>query len=432
MAGLVMIVVTFWQTARFAFPYYAHTYPFAWYGLIIFLDGLLWWVWNDGIIFRKPRAFVTLLFWSAIFWFFFEICNLRLQNWYYAGVPPQGLRAHLEAYLDFATVLPGIFLVYRLLCCLSIPRHVKTRFKLSQKLRRYWVATGILMLITVMVFPALFFPFVWGALIFLLEPLCARYQSTSLLRQAERGDWTNLVRLLLAGLMCGGYWEFWNYWSLEKWIYTVPFFSEGKLFEMPYLGFLGFPLFAVQCFVMTNCVFFVRGGEHWNPQTRGRKETPPFYKVAYTAMIVLGLLMSEFSYSHMEQHTIDSRLHSIEQTLEDISPDDAHKLAKKGWRYPTQILRQWAQASQSIAVPFRLPIRQRLELAALLQMGPANARLLERAGVSTREKLAQQDPDKLFAMLDRINQAVRIRQSPLVKRRIVAWINGAKRKTALY
>jgi len=35
-------------------------------------------------------------------------------------------------------------------------------------------------------------------------------------------------------------WEFWNYGANEM-TYTVPFFGNVKIFEMPVLGFLGFP-----------------------------------------------------------------------------------------------------------------------------------------------------------------------------------------------
>ena len=41
-----------------------------------------------------------------------------------------------------------------------------------------------------------------------------------------------------------------------KWIYTVPGLSDWKLFEMPVLGFLGFPPFALECFTM----YVFRGG----------------------------------------------------------------------------------------------------------------------------------------------------------------------------
>ena len=56
--------------------------------------------------------------------------------------------------------------------------------------------------------------------------------------------------LLAAGLICGFLWEFWNYWALTKWTYTVPYFGDIKLFEMPVLGYLGFPPFAIECWAM--------------------------------------------------------------------------------------------------------------------------------------------------------------------------------------
>jgi hypothetical protein len=55
---------------------------------------------------------------------------------------------------------------------------------------------------------------------------------------------------LLGGLVCGILWEFWNFWARTKWIYAVPILSEIKIFEMPVLGFLGFPPFAVECYVL--------------------------------------------------------------------------------------------------------------------------------------------------------------------------------------
>ena len=59
-----------------------------------------------------------------------------------------------------------------------------------------------------------------------------------------------LINLMLSGLICGVIWEFWNYWSGTKWIYNVPILPDLKIFEMPVLGFGGFPPFAVECFVM--------------------------------------------------------------------------------------------------------------------------------------------------------------------------------------
>jgi len=440
--GLMTVVFAFWGTIRYTFPFYAHTYPFAWYGLILFLDGLLWWRWNEGLILKRPREFAVLLFWSAIFWFFFELWNLRLQNWYFVGVPPGGLWPHVEAYLDFATVLPGMFLVYRLLCHLKIPRRVKTEFVLKGWTQNASLVVGFFMLILPMVFPHYFFPLVWGAFAFLLDPLCAKFGARSLLMDGKKGEWTTFVRLLLAGIICGGYWELCNFWSLEKWIYTVPFFSEGKFLEMPHLGFLGFPPFCVQCFVMTNALYLLRGGRHWDPEaprphfldaeTDRPKAVRTTQKTIYFAMMVLAVFFSEWCYAKMRIHTIDSRSEPLKQILQDISTHDAKKLGNEGWSYPKEVLRNWKKAKILIRVPFRDRIRRRLELVSLLNMGTANARLLESAGIDSREKLGRLKADELFPKLIMVNQRLGLRDNPLLKRRVVAWISAAGRQSAFY
>lgn len=440
--GLITVVFTFWGTANYIFPFYAHTYPFAWYGLILFLDGLLWWRWNESLIVKRPREFGVLLFWSAVFWFFFEAWNLRLKNWYFVGAPPQGPWPHVEAYLDFATVLPGMFLVYRLLCRLKIPGRVKTEFVLKAWSQKASLLVGFFMLVLPLVLPDYFFPMVWGAFAFLLEPICARFGARSLLVEGKIGEWTTFVRLLLAGIICGGYWELCNFWSLEKWVYTVPFFSEGKFFEMPYLGFLGFPPFCVQCFIMINALYLLRGGSHWdleaprpyflNAGPEKLKAVRTKQKIIYFLIVVIALLFSEWSYANIKIHTIDSRSESLKQILEDISPHDAMSLIKKGWRYPEQVLGNWNEAKESIRMASCDRIRRRLELVSLVRMGAANARLLERAGIYSTEKLGRQKVDLLFPELIRVNQSMRLRKKPLLKRRVVAWINAARRQSAFY
>ncbi len=431
--GLITVGTTFWSTIHFTFPFYAHTYPFAWYGFIVFIDGLLWWRWNEGLILARPREFVTLLFWSAVFWFFFEIWNLRFKNWFFVGAPAGDLWPHVEAYLNFATVLPGMFLVYRLICRLKIPKQVKTRFVLKTGIRKACPIIGIVMIVLPLIYPDYFFPLVWGSLIFLLEPVCARWGGRSLLADAERGEWTTFVRLLIAGLVCGGYWELCNFWSLEKWVYSVPFFSQGKLFEMPYLGFLGFPPFCVQCFVMLNAVYLLRGNRHWDPEAPLRKEVGrTIRKPVYWLMIVFCFLLSEWSYSKMNAHTVESYSETLRQTLEDISPSAASKLTNAGWRYPEEVLKNWDEAKTVIQVPLRDRIHDRLGLVTLAHMGWANARLLEGAGVDSPKKLAAKNPDELFPELTRVNRSLQLRQTPLVKRRIVALINAAKRRSAVY
>jgi hypothetical protein len=60
------------------------------------------------------------------------------------------------------------------------------------------------------------------------------------------------ISFLLAGGVCGFLWELWNFRAGLKWAYTVPFVGSLEIFEMPLLGFLGFSLFALECYVMVN------------------------------------------------------------------------------------------------------------------------------------------------------------------------------------
>jgi hypothetical protein len=47
----------------------------------------------------------------------------------------------------------------------------------------------------------------------------------------------------------------WNYYSLAKWIYSVPYVHRFSLFEMPLLGFAGYLLFGLECTVVGNIVW---------------------------------------------------------------------------------------------------------------------------------------------------------------------------------
>ncbi|GAB4369845.1 MAG: hypothetical protein Kow0042_11760 [Calditrichia bacterium] len=113
---------------------------------------------------------------------------------------------------------------------------------------------GLLFLIVPLLAPASIAPYlaapVWMGMVFLLDPLNYSWKRESLWRDWSRGDLGRLLRWFLAGLIAGFLWEFWNFWAATKWIYTVPILSDVKIFEMPVLGYLGFPAFALEIFVM--------------------------------------------------------------------------------------------------------------------------------------------------------------------------------------
>jgi hypothetical protein len=67
-----------------------------------------------------------------------------------------------------------------------------------------------------------------------------------------RGDWRLVVSSALAALICGWFWEMWNYYSLAKWEYVIPFVHRFQVFEMPILGYAGYLPFGLECAVIAH------------------------------------------------------------------------------------------------------------------------------------------------------------------------------------
>ena len=111
---------------------------------------------------------------------------------------------------------------------------------------------GVAFLVLPLIFPRYCFPLVWGAMFFLLDPICDLLGGDSLIARFLAGERRKHLCLLAAGLMCGLWWEAWNYFAITKWVYTLPVLNGWKVFEMPLPGFLGFPPFALECAVMYN------------------------------------------------------------------------------------------------------------------------------------------------------------------------------------
>jgi len=68
------------------------------------------------------------------------------------------------------------------------------------------------------------------------------------------GDWRPVLEPALAALVCGFLWELWNYGSLAKWHYSIPFVQRFPLFEMPLLGYSGYLPFGVECALIMQLV----------------------------------------------------------------------------------------------------------------------------------------------------------------------------------
>jgi hypothetical protein len=246
-------------------PFAPWFYPLAWWSYIFIVDGIIFRIQGNSLILSRRREFLLMIPWSVAFWLFFEMINLRTQNWYYINVIGNLWLRWVGYFISFATVLPGMFETYELLGCLNLYSKVKTRaIVFSKSWMPIFYLIGTFFLFLPLVFPRYCFPLIWLGVFFLLDPINYLHESSSLIRDWEKGNFRRLLLLLTAGLVCGFLWEFWNFWATSKWVYTVPFFGQLKIFEMPLAGFLGFPFFVVEAFVFYNFISLFRFNRNWD------------------------------------------------------------------------------------------------------------------------------------------------------------------------
>ncbi len=228
-------------------------YSLIWWSYIIMIDGIIYRLRGSSLIVNRTGRFFLLIPWSVAIWLIFEGFNLVLKNWHYVGVTKETMIRWPGYFVAFGTVLPAILETRDLLSALGI--FEKSRLnpvRVQASWYRPMIITGTLCLILPLLFPQYGFPLIWLGFVFLLEPFNHRTGRPSLLKDMQEGKIGNLYQLLLSGMICGLLWEFWNFWAVSKWIYTVPIAGQIKLFEMPVLGFFGFPPFALECFVMVH------------------------------------------------------------------------------------------------------------------------------------------------------------------------------------
>lgn len=229
--------------------------PLAWTGYILFVDGVVWTRRGRSLLISRTGEFLLVIPLSIVCWLVFEAYNLHIRNWHYEGLPERLWVRWLGYGWSFATIFPGVFETAELIESLGVDRRFRVQ---GGAVRR-----GVLILLVVLgVFCLtlpLFLPWstarylavlVWLGFVFLLDPVNYWLGTRSLLRDWEEGRLARLVSLMLAGLVCGVLWEFWNYWAEARWVYDVPIAQNLKIFEMVLPGYLGFLPFALECYLM--------------------------------------------------------------------------------------------------------------------------------------------------------------------------------------
>ncbi len=258
LAGLVVIVAAeglLLGGHRLAAEWFT---PVVWTGYVLLLDGLVARLRGRSYLTTGRVELVLVALVSVGAWWLFELYNAprfwrgggaaRGLWWHYHGLEPNLFLRRVGYDWAFATILPALFLTAAALRATVLARVRVRPWAPSPALRRAAVALGaVAAALPLLVVNVWLVPLVWVGGILLLEPLNARAGRPSWLGDLARGDASRLCALLVAGAVCGLLWEFWNYWAATRWTYTVPYLGHVKLFEMPVLGYLGFPPFALEC-----------------------------------------------------------------------------------------------------------------------------------------------------------------------------------------
>ena len=239
-------------------PVYTFFTPIQWWNYIFLADAVVAGRQKDSLITGRPVEFGIMLVLSNVCWLVFEGYNLLLKNWYYINLAPESWQRMLGSFIAFATIFPGIFISADLLETFGLFRGMKSKPRtISSAFLVGSLAAGAAAVLFPVIFPSPYvFGLVWLGFFFLLEPINYWRGNSSIYADIEQGNWRRLWLLFSGGALCGFLWEFWNFWAGAKWIYTVPFTENLKYFEMPLLGLLGFPPFALECFALYH---FTRG-----------------------------------------------------------------------------------------------------------------------------------------------------------------------------
>lgn len=254
--GALAVLIISWSLAWTRLPcfefFQRHTFIPLWFSYIVVANGLCFRQTGKCPMLHTPVYFLFLFLLSAVFWWYFEYLNQFVRNWYYTGVDYGPITYSIHATISFSTVLPA---VYTTRIWLSETKWFKQRFDGFPPLRKSGsiLFTWVILLVTcagligVSLWPDELFSLLWIAPLLILTSLQRIAGQTSIFSAMADGDWRPAISAALAALICGFLWEMWNYYSLAKWIYNVPYVHRFKIFEMPILGYMGYLPFGLEC-----------------------------------------------------------------------------------------------------------------------------------------------------------------------------------------
>ena len=254
----VALIVVFWplnwllpdETRRTSYLFFP-----LWLGYVLVVDALVAARSGTSILTRSRIEFIFLFLASAPAWWLFELINHRTRNWEYLGGRAfSPLQYAILATISFSTVMPAVFETAELIRTFRWTERFARGPRLSPTgvMVGGLLLSGFAMLALTLLWPKYCYPLVWGAVFLILEPLNVLFGRRTFFDWLGEGDWRPVMALSVGALVCGFFWEMWNFYSYPKWVYHTPGAQYLHVFEMPLLGYLGYLPFAWELYALRN------------------------------------------------------------------------------------------------------------------------------------------------------------------------------------
>jgi hypothetical protein len=242
-AGVAVIAFGWGTSLARIDPFHAYWFDLVWAGFILAADAVVWARAGYSLLHGGGWRLLAMFALSAPFWWAFEVANWRLGNWNYVGTSVYAGQSHLALKtLSFVFVLPALAESRDLLRSLvrfpsppAIPLPGVTAAAL--------VAGGLVCVPLLYLFPDQAFPLVWLAPLAVLDGIADLRGRPSIIGLVREGRAGPVLLMATAGLGTGILWELWNWGALPFWQYRIPYVGFWPVFEMPVLGYLGYPPF---------------------------------------------------------------------------------------------------------------------------------------------------------------------------------------------
>ena len=233
----------------------------AWWSFILIVDSLNFRRTKSSLLSKPLKDFLFVAYISVFVWLIFELFNLRLRNWSYFDLPSSLLERWAGYFLAFASVIPAMKELSLFFEGILKKKFALFRIGVAPALLKFLMLAGAASIVLALTFPRIFFPLTWLCFIFLLEPVNFWLKNQTLLRDLEKREWSRFGCWVLAGLVAGILWEFWNFLAKSHWEYSLPYLNFWRVFQMPLLGYTGFLPFGLEIFAINELLLSLR--ERW-------------------------------------------------------------------------------------------------------------------------------------------------------------------------